>query len=224
MFRNETLKQKWVMGYVFLVLFFALGILPFWAAFDVSYLGSNFLNWLFGGIYTDFVSDWFEDVIGFMVQVYRIQICFPLIEFTTKSVGRHVKRVLDQCKFCPTDMTRTKTPTMAMLYDKYMGPDFHISYKYSYILVYVFVAFTWGTVVPLMFLLSTVGLTIMFIVERMMVHYSYNHPPMLDNAMMEQALKMLFVAPFGLCLVGAWAFSNREVYHVNQPYAEDNSI
>jgi hypothetical protein len=108
---------------------------------------------------------------------------------------------------------------MAMLYDKYMGPEFHISYKYSYILVYVFVAFTWGVVVPLMFILSTIGLTVMFVVERMMVHYSYNRPPMLDNAMMHQALKILVVAPFFLCLVGAWAFSNREVFHVNTPYA-----
>lgn len=40
MFRNETLKQKWVMVYVFLILFFALGVLPFWAAFDVSYMNS----------------------------------------------------------------------------------------------------------------------------------------------------------------------------------------
>jgi hypothetical protein len=40
MFRNETLKQKWVMVYVFLILFFALGILPCWAAFDMSFLNS----------------------------------------------------------------------------------------------------------------------------------------------------------------------------------------
>jgi hypothetical protein len=185
MFRNETLKQKWVMVYVFLILFFALGVLPVWAAFDMSYMNSKFLDWAFGGIYTDFVSDFLADVINFMIQVYRIQICFPLIEFTTKSLGRTVKRCIDQARPCPNDMNRTNTPTMAMLYDKYMGPDFHISYKYSYILVYVFIAFTWGSVVPLMFLLSTIGLTVMFVVERMMIHYSYNHPPMLDNAMID---------------------------------------
>jgi hypothetical protein len=64
-FSNETTKQRWVMQYVFWFLYFALGVLPFWAAFDVP--GSKFTNWWFGGIYTDFVSDWFEDVISFMV-------------------------------------------------------------------------------------------------------------------------------------------------------------
>jgi hypothetical protein len=94
-----------------------------------------------------------------------------------------------------------------------MGPPFFIHYKYSYILTYVFVAFTWGGIVPAMFFLSAWGLTIMFVVERMMVYFAYMHPPMLDNQMMEQALNMLYCAPFGLSFMTAWAFSNRAVYY-----------
>jgi hypothetical protein len=169
------------MQYVFWFVYFALGILPFWAAFDLEALNSYFLNWWFGGIYTDFVSDWFEDVIGFMVDVYRMQICFPMIEFSVQAFKRCLGRCKDQKKCYPNDMMRTSSHTMSSLYDKYMGPPFFIHYKYSYILTYVFVAFTWGGIVPAMFFLSAWGLTIMFIVERMMVYFAYIHPPMLDN-------------------------------------------
>jgi hypothetical protein len=77
---------------------------------------------------------------------------------------------------------------MAILFEKYLGPPFFIDYKYSYILTYVFVAFTWGPLVPMIFWMSTLGITIMFVVERMMVYYSYVHIPMIDHSMFETAL------------------------------------
>lgn len=102
---------------------------------------------------------------------------------------------------------------MAILIEKYLGPPFFIDYKYSYILTYVFVAFTWGPVVPMIFWMSTLGITIMFVVERMMVYYAYVHIPMIDSSMFDTAIKLLYAAPFPLFLNAAWAFSNREIYH-----------
>lgn len=73
-------------------------------------------------------------------------------------------------------------------------------------------------------MLSTLGLTIMFVVERLMIYYSYMHPPKLDNAMMERALMLLMVAPLTLCITGAWAFSNREIYHNEVQELDPNAV
>ena len=198
---------------VFYFLFFSLGILPIWAAIDVRYMNSPFLNWWFGGIYTELVADMFADVVGFMFEVYRIQMCFPIIEFSIQAIVRMVGRCIDQKKCYPNDLKETSSPTMTLLFDKYMGPPFFIHYKYSYILMYTFVAFAWGALVPAMFIMSLTALIIMHVVERMMIYYSYVHPPTLDNEMTELAIQILYKAPFLLCFSGAWAFSNRAIYH-----------
>ena len=125
---------------------------------------------------------------------------------------RTIKRCVDQKRCWPNNLLDTSSPTIGLFYDKYMGPPFFIHYKYSYILTYVFVAFTWGSILPFMFFLSIIGLIVMFIVEKLMVYYSYPHPPMLDNSMSDQAIKILYIAPFFLCLSGAWAFSIPAIY------------
>lgn len=119
---------------------------------------------------------------------------------------------------------RTSAPTISLLYDKYIGPTFDIHYKYAYILTYVFMAFTWGGVVPVMFILSCWGISIMFIVERLMVYYAYSHPPMLNNDMMNQALNMLYCAPFGLCFMTSWAFSNQAVFYSKVEEVSETSV
>jgi hypothetical protein len=212
-FPNHTVKQYWVMVYVFVFLFFSLGLLPAWAAYDMSYRNSPAADWWFGGIYTDYVADFFDDVIGFLLEVYRIQICFPIIEFTMQATIRTLKRCVDQRKIWPNDIMQTSSPTMAILFEKYLGPPFFIDYKYSYILTYVFVAFTWGSVVPMIFWMSTLGILIMYTVEKLMVYYAYVFIPMIDHSMFDGALKLLYIAPFFLFMNAAWAFSNREIYH-----------
>ena len=78
--------------------------------------------------------------------------------------------------------------------------------------MHVFTAFFWGSIVPIMFLWCTLGLIIMYVVERLMIYYSYKRPPILDSSMTEAAIDILFFAPVPLCLVGSWAFSNRAIY------------
>jgi hypothetical protein len=146
------------------------------------------------------------------------------MEFSIQAIKRTVGRCKDQKKCYPNNMMRTSSRTMSVLYDKYMGPPFFIHYKYSYILTYVFLAFTWGGVVPFMFIMSCWGLSIMFIVERLMVYFAYIHPPMLDNDMMKQALNMLYAAPFLLCFMTTWAFSNRAVYYSEVEEVSETSV
>jgi hypothetical protein len=62
------------------------------SAMNLPYLDTKFMKWLFGGIYTDFVSDLFEDVGSFLVEVYKAQCLFPIVEFSLRATIRLVKR------------------------------------------------------------------------------------------------------------------------------------
>ena len=77
----------------------------------------------------------------------------------------------------------------------------------------VFVPFIWGGVLPILFPIATLGLVIMYVVERFMVYYSYAHPPMLDDTLSQMTIKSFYLCPILLCFTTAWAFSNQSVYY-----------
>jgi hypothetical protein len=72
----------------------------------------------------------------------------------------------------------------------------------------VTVPLLWGGLLPILFPLATLGLFIMYAVERLMVYYSYSHPPMLDERLTKMTVKTLYALPFVFCFITAWGFSN----------------
>jgi len=54
-----------------------------------------------------------------------------------------------------------------------MGPEFLIHYKFAIIIAMCMIAFLYGSVMPILFPMTLVGLYIMYTVERLMVYYSY---------------------------------------------------
>jgi len=60
----------------------------------------------------------------------------------------------------------------------YAGETFELSYKYSYILVVTYVTFLFGAGVPILFPIAYISLLGFYIVERLMMAYSYRTPPM----------------------------------------------
>ena len=167
---------------------------------------------MFGGIYSEFESDFFDDVAVFLLEIYKIQMLFPMVEFTMRYVTRHVKRSVDQGRIWPNKLEETKCRTIPQFVDTYLGPPFWIHYKYSLIMQLVTVPFLWGGMLPFLFPMGALGLFIMYAVERLMVYYSYAHPPMLDERLTKFTIKTLYMLPFIFCFVTAWGFSNQQIY------------
>ena len=67
---------------------------------------------------------------------------------------------------------------MQAFVDTYAGPEFTLHYKYSYILVVVYVTFLYGAGLPVLFPIAFFSLLGLYIVERLMMAYSYRMPPM----------------------------------------------
>jgi hypothetical protein len=105
----------------------------------------------------------------------------------------------------------------------YIGPPFYIHYKYALVMNLVFVPFIWGGVMPVLFPIATVGLIIMYVVERLMVYYSYEHPPMLDDALSVSTIQTFFLCPVAMCMITGWAFSNQSVYF-NKVNEQDHTL
>jgi len=79
------------------------------------------LSKLFGGLYTDFNQDWFNDAGVFLLTTYKVQIMFPMVEFCLRSSIRTIKRCCDQKKIWPNDVQRSRAPTISKFVDLYLG-------------------------------------------------------------------------------------------------------
>ena len=72
--------------------------------------------------------------------------------------------------------------------DLYAGPTYGIFYKYSYIMNIIFITFMFGAGIPILFPIALVSFIVCYVMERLMVAYSYRIHTMFDQTMNERAL------------------------------------
>ena len=75
-------------------------------------------------------------------------------------------------------------------------------------MITVFVTFTFGAIIPLLFPIAYAALLVFYTVERLMIAYSYQKPPHFNSKPNRVMLWILKLAPVIYCLNGAWAYSN----------------
>lgn len=85
-------------------------------------------------------------------------------------------------------------------------------FKYSSILVQVFVSFLYGMFIPILFPIALFGITNMYIVERITLAWFYRQPPSFDGKLNDAAIDTLKYAPIGMFLLGYWALGNRQIF------------
>jgi len=83
-----------------------------------------------------------------------------------------------------------------------------IHFRYSAILNMAFVSMMYGVGLPLLFPIGLFAYTILYIVERFCVFYYYKQPPMFDDAMTRNTLRILNYAPLLYMLMGYWMMGN----------------
>lgn len=95
-------------------------------------------------------------------------------------------------------------------------------FKYSSILVQVYVSFMYGMFMPILFLVSLLGMFNMYVVERLSLAYIFRQPPHFDATINSRAIKILKTAPMLMLLldIGQWVidkFSSMNLtlmYHI----------
>ena len=87
-----------------------------------------------------------------------------------------------------------------------------IHFKYSTIIMQIYIAFAYGLFVPFLFITSTIGVINMYIVERICMYYFYQYPPSYDDKLSRKALTLLNKAPIVMFAFGYWAIGNRQIF------------
>lgn len=106
----------------------------------------------------------------------------------------------------------------------YCGDTFYAHYKYSFIMNAIFCTFFYGAVLPILFPLCWFQLFFMYTSERLLIHYGYKKPPMYDEKLTKNTIRTLYIAPIGFFILGAIAFSNRQVFYNNAPNIDPNQV
>ena len=138
-------------------------------------------------------------------------IYWPIVEFFVYYGMRSTFRLLDRgCSSC-SDI-KTKKTTIQQYVEIYSGPTYFIHYKYSSILNITFVTFMYGLGIPILFPIAVFAFLVLYLVEKVMIYYSYRQPPMYDNKLNNSVLNLLQYAPLLFLSFGYWMFSNHQLF------------
>jgi hypothetical protein len=151
-----------------------------------------------------------------------IMACFPWVELILFGSISVLKRILDSgWYFGRTEDSemKTKAKTQRQYINLYAGPEYLMHFKYSSILVQVFVSFMYGMFIPFLFITTLLGIFNMYCVERLALAYYYRQPPLYDASINSMAIRILKAAPILMFLIGYWGLGNRQVFF-NEPFIE----
>jgi hypothetical protein len=71
-----------------------------------------------------------------------------------------------------------------------------------------FVTMMYGVGIPILFPVAVVSLITLYMVEKLMIYYSYRQPPNYDASLNANVLKIMSFAPLLFLSFGFWMLSN----------------
>ena len=80
-------------------------------------------------------------------------------------------------------------------------------------LVIVWIAFLFGSGLPILFPIGLFGLVVLYVTNRFSLAYLCRAPPVYDEKMNMTTIKLLKMAPLLYVCVGAWIFSNQQTFY-----------
>lgn len=135
---------------------------------------------------------------------------YPVLEAFGYWGMRIFFRLLDRgC--CSCDVKKTKKTSIQAYEDLYSGPTYLMHYKYSTILTTCFVTFMYGFGIPFLFPVAIFTIAVLYFVEKTMLYYAYQMPPMYDEKTFELVLHILTFAPIFYCAFGYWMCSSKQL-------------
>ena len=219
-----------VMVSVFYTAFINTGILSILTNADMYYMPvlSRLLPFL-RGQYADIDRDWYLMIGTGMVKTIGIMAFFPWAELFMYGGLRKFKQWRDGGKLnlCgPSknvfaedfegdvdDDQTTKCTTQSQYIQLYAGMDYLMHFKYSSVLVMVYVSFMFGMFIPMLFPVTLVGIANLYITEKWALTYFYRKPPVYDELISQAAFRLLKHPPVLMFALGYWALGNMQIFN-----------
>lgn len=108
----------------------------------------------------------------------------PVCQFLLPSFGRCLKRSINQQRCCPKaypDADETKCKTIYDYKALYQGPELNIQLAYGQMWILCTIAFVFGCVIPMLFVVALAGLAILYLNLRLRIAYSVKRVPTFDH-------------------------------------------
>ena len=93
--------------------------------------------------------------------------------------------------------------------DLYCGPEMIMHDSYAVIIKTVFVTFTYGFALPILFPIAALSFFILYITERLRLAFHYRNPQQFNLKLDNLAIRNLKYAPLTMMVLGFWFMGNR---------------
>ena len=108
----------------------------------------------------------------------------------------------------------TEAKTIWQYVELYSGDEAILHHRYAHLISTVFVAFTHGIALPILFPLTCFSIANQYYTEQLLYIYYYRKPPVnLCNKTNIKALRYLGYAPFLMIIFGYWQLGNRQIFY-----------
>lgn len=159
------------------------------------------------GPFPDFNSELFRYFGALLITTMLINMVNPVVEFCISYVIRLIARMWDSS--CTLNRYRTKCTSVHQYIETRGGPVYEIQFKYASVLNIVFVTFTYGFGLPILFPIAAMSFLVIYVIECLRLYYSYRVPASFDKKISEEVLSMLKFAPFFYIAFGYWMVSSK---------------
>jgi hypothetical protein len=210
-YHTNTAEISAIMVTIYVATFFNTGILLLLADANLSQV--KMLSWLpgFKGPFPDLTEEWYIVIAPSLILTMVLNAIAPWISVCSGLASQAVFRGLDQgfstylC--CKPDKT-TKCKTIQEYVNLYAGPQHVMSYKYSALLTTVCVTFMYGVALPELFPIAAFTYFNYYVVEKFLITYWYQRPPVYDDKLNKTALELMGAAPILMLFFGYWCLGN----------------
>ena len=205
-YKTETMKLLQTTKVTFIVQFFNTGFLLLLVNANLKDQPLSFgLN---GGPYSDFDDDWFLVIGNALVGTLIFTSVFPIMEAFGFYSMRLGFRFLDK-KWISFEPYLTNKTSIQGYVKTYAGPAYAMHFKYASLLNITFITFLYGYGIPLLFPVATFAILVLYLVEKTMLYYAYQQPPMYDKTLSQNVYSNMLWAPVFYCAFAYWMSTNK---------------
>ena len=99
-----------------------------------------------------------------------------------------------------------------------------MSFRYSAILVAATVCMMYGVALPIMFPIGAFTFFNYYVVDRVLITYYYQRPPIYNDQLNDFALSTMKISPILLLFFGYWAIGNTQIFNIKVAYLYNTAL
>ena len=140
-------------------------------------------------------------------------VVWPMADFGVK-LWFWGRQKFDQCLCCESEnrLEHTKRRHIHDYIDLYLGPEYIVNYRLSWLIAVTYVTMMYGIGLPLLFPIAFLSFLVIYVTERYHLAYTFKAPPAISGEVTKQALRLLSFTPFVFLANGFWMLSNRQMF------------